>query len=338
MTSINAWAADRAGDLLRLRSFDTGPLGDEELEIVVEYCGLCHSDLSMLRNEWGMTQYPFVPGHEVIGAVAVLGPKAKGLILGQRVGLGWASQSCMHCRACMSGDHQLCASMVPTIVNRHGGFADRVRCHWSWAIPLPDGIDAASAGPLFCGGITVFKPFLTYDIKPVHRVGVVGVGGLGHLALKFAAAWGCEVTAFTSTAAKADDARSFGAHHVISSCDSAMLTRMAGELDLLLVTVNAPLDWSTLVSTLAPKGRMHLVGALVDPIPVNVFSLLTGQRAISGSSIGAPADIARMLDFAARHEIRPQVQSFPMSKINDAVTQLATGELRYRAVLHVEGR
>jgi alcohol/geraniol dehydrogenase (NADP+) len=337
MSSITGWAASAAGQPLKLATFDVGELGAEEVEVAVDYCGICHSDLSMINNEWGNARYPLIPGHEVVGRVTALGAQAKGLSVGQRVGIGWTAESCMHCRPCLSGDQNLCAQSVATIGGHHGGFADKLRAHWAWTIPLPEGIDLASAGPLLCGGITVLKPFLAYDIKPTARVGVVGIGGLGHMAVKFAAAWGCEVTAFTSTAAKADEARSFGAHNVVASRDSAAIKAIAGSLDLLLVTVNVPMDWNALLNTLAPKGRMHVVGAVLEPIPVPAFALIVGQREVSGSPTGSPVDIARMLDFAARHDIRPQVEMFPMSQVNEALQHLADGKARYRIVLQAGG-
>ncbi|MBQ4855259.1 NAD(P)-dependent alcohol dehydrogenase [Rhodanobacter sp. B2A1Ga4] len=333
MSSITGWAASAAGQALKLATFDVGELGAEEVEVAVDYCGICHSDLSMIHNEWGGSRYPFIPGHEVVGRVVALGAQAKGLSIGQRVGIGWTAESCMHCRQCLSGDQNLCAQSVATIGGHHGGFADKLRAHWAWTIPLPEGLDLASAGPLLCGGITVLKPFLAYDIKPTARVGVVGIGGLGHMAVKFAAAWGCEVTAFTSTLAKADEARGFGAHHVVASRDSAAIKAIAGSLDLLLITVNVAMDWNALLGTLAPKGRMHVVGAVLEPIPVPAFSLIGKQREVSGSPTGSPVDIARMLDFAARHDIRPQVEMFPMAKVNDALAHLEAGKARYRIVL-----
>ncbi|HEY5802667.1 MAG TPA: NAD(P)-dependent alcohol dehydrogenase [Lysobacter sp.] len=333
MSTIKAWASPAPGQPLALQDLDLGPLGAEEVEVDVEYCGICHSDLSMLANEWGMTRYPLVPGHEAIGRISALGPHAKGLQVGQRVGVGWTAETCMHCRECLSGAQNLCSTIQATIGGHHGAFAQKVRAHWAWAIPVPEGLDVASAGPLLCGGITVFKPFLAYDIKPTARVGVVGIGGLGHMAIKFAAAWGCDVTAFTSTAAKADEARSFGAHHVVASRDSSAIAAIAGSLDLLLVTVNVPMDWDAMVGTLAPKGRMHVVGAVLEPIPVAAFSLIMKQREISGSPTGSPTDIATLLDFAARHDIRPQVEMFPMNQVNEALKHLLDGKARYRIVL-----
>lgn len=336
MTTIRGWAAQKAKGPLAPYEFDPGPLGPEEVEVAVEYCGICHSDLSVLNNEWGISKYPFVPGHEAVGRIVALGAQARGLTVGQRVGVGWTADSCMHCPECLAGDHNLCVQAQPTMVGRPGAFAQRVRSHWIWAIPLPEKLDPASAGPLLCGGVTVFAPFVNFAIRPTDRVGVVGIGGLGHMAVKFAAAWGCEVTAFTSSESKYDEARGFGAHHVVSSRDSEAVRKLAGSFDLLLVTVNVPLDWPAMIAAVAPKGRMHVVGVVLEPIPVPAFDLIMARRSISGSPTGAPATIATMFDFAARHAIAPQVEHFPMSQVNDAMARLAAGKARYRIVLDAD--
>ncbi len=333
--TIKAWAANAANKPLVPFEYDPGELGADDVEIDVETCGICHSDLSMMNNEWGMTAYPLVPGHEVIGRVSALGSNAKGLKIGQRVGVGWASSSCMHCQPCLGGDQNLCATHSGTIVGRHGGFANKVRAQWPWAIPIPDGIAAKDAGPLLCGGVTVFTPFRVFGIKPTDRVGVVGIGGLGHMALKFARAWGCEVTAFSSTEAKAAEARAFGAHNVVNTRNDDDLKRVAGTLDLLLVTVNVPLNWPAMIGTLRPKGRLHVVGAVLEPIPVAAFPIIMGQNSISGSPNGSPVTSAQMLDFCARHNIAPQTEHFPISQVNDAIQHLLDGKARYRVVLDI---
>lgn len=336
MSKITAWAAQGPGGRLERHEYEAGALPPEEVEIAVEHCGICHSDLSMLNNEWGITAYPFVPGHEAIGRVAALGDRVRGLQIGQRVGLGWTASSCMHCRQCLSGDQHLCPSAQGTIVGRAGAFADRVRAHWAWVMPIPEALDTGSAGPLLCGGITVFAPLLVYDVKPTQRVGVVGIGGLGHMGLMFANAWGCEVTAFTSSPSKHEEARALGAHHVISSRDPAAMRSIAGTLDLILDTVNVALDWDAVMATLAPKGRLHVVGAVLEPIPVPAMTLIMGQRSVSGSPTGSRSAIDAMLDFAARHGLAPQVEHFPMSEVNEAMARLASGKARYRVVLDAE--
>jgi uncharacterized zinc-type alcohol dehydrogenase-like protein len=303
------------------------------VEIAVDYCGICHSDLSMLQNHWGMTQFPLVPGHEISGRVVAVGPDAKKVKVGDRVGVGWFSGSCMSCHDCLSGDHNLCAGHEGVIVGRHGGFADRVRAHWAWAVPIPEGVDPAKAGPLFCGGITVFNPIVQCGVQPTDRVGVVGVGGLGHLAIQFLNKWGCEVFAFTSSEDKKAELLKMGAHHVVNSKDPEQLKPLARSLDFIMVTANVPLDWNAYIDTLSPRGRLHFVGAVLEPLNIGVFPLLLGQRSVSASPLGSPATTAQMLDFCARHAISPITESFPMSKVNDALARLESGKARYRIVL-----
>jgi uncharacterized zinc-type alcohol dehydrogenase-like protein len=332
-SAIKAYAADKASGELKPFEYDPAPLGPNDVEINIEYCGICHSDLSMLDNEWGMTAYPLVPGHEVVGKVSALGENVTHLKEGQTVGLGWFSSSCMHCEHCNSGDHNLCQLNESTIVARHGGFADRVRCHSQWAVPIPDGVDVIGAGPLFCGGITVFNPIREFDVKPTDRVAVVGIGGLGHLALQFLNKWGCEVTAFTSSDAKAEEARRFGAHHIVNSRDDGDIEKAAGSFDMVMVTANVPLNWGLYINSLRPRGRLHFVGAVLEPVPVAAFSLISGQKQVSGSPLGSPARMAEMLEFCKRHHIKPQSQLYPMSRVNDALAQLRAGNARYRIVL-----
>lgn len=336
MTRIRAWAARAPRGPLQRFDFDPGPLGTEDVEIAVEYCGICHSDLSMLDNEWDMTNYPFVPGHEAVGRVIAIGEDVKDLKIGQRVGVGWNASSCAQCRTCLSGNQHLCPSVQGTIVGRHGAFAERLRVNWLWAVPLPAGIEASSAGPLLCGGVTVFYPLLLTGLKPTARVGVVGIGGLGHMALQFLNAWGCEVVAFTSSASKRDEALALGAHRVVSSTDANAMQKLQGSLDLILYTVNVSLDWDAYLATLAPKGRLHIVGAVLDPIPVKAMQLISFEQSISGSPTGPRHAIDTMLEFAARHDIAPRVEHFPMSQVNEALQRLREGKPHYRIVLDAD--
>lgn len=333
---IRSYAAfEPKGDLKR-HDYDPGPLPADEVEIAVESCGLCHSDLSLIDDDWGRTQYPLVPGHEIVGRVAGIGSAVTHLKPGQLVGVGWFAHSCLTCRHCMSGDHNMCgeaSGVASSSAGRMGGFADRVRAQAAWAVPLPEGVDAAKAGPLFCGGITVFNPLIQYGISPTSRVGVIGIGGLGHLALKFLKAWGCEVTAFTSSDSKADEARGFGAHRIVNSRDKDALKAEAGRYDLVLSTVNVPLKWSAYLTALAPRGRLHMVGAVLEPMEINAFALIGQQKNVSGTAVGAPATIATMLDFCARHDITPQTEHMKMSQVNDAIAHLKAGKARYRIVL-----
>lgn len=333
MTTVNAFAATSAKAVLKPFQYTLGPIGHSQVDVKVISCGICHSDVSMLDNEWGMTAFPFVGGHEIVGTVAAIGPGVKNLKVGQNVGIGWFTGSCMTCRTCMGGDHNLCASGEGTIVGRHGGFGDIVRSSAEWVLPLPDALDVKTAGPLLCGGITVFNPIVQMNVQPTDRVGVIGIGGLGHLAIKFLRAWGCEVTAFTSSPDKSAEAKILGAHDTVNSRDEAVLNKVAGRYDFVISTVNVPLQWGAYINALAPKGRLHIVGAVLEPIPVPAFPMILAQRSISGSPVGSPATLGKMLDFAARHAIEPMVEMYPMAKINNALDRLRSGKARYRVVL-----
>ena len=330
---INAYAAPAAGAALEEFQYDPGELGEKDVEIAVEYCGICHSDLSIVNNEWGMTAYPAVPGHEVVGKIAQVGSKVTSLSVGDTVGLGWHAAYCDECNFCHSGDHNLCGSAQPTIVGHYGGFADKARAAANSVVALPEGVNPATAGPLFCGGITVFNPLVQFDVQPTDKVAVVGIGGLGHLAIQFLNAWGCDVTAFTSSEAKVAEALEMGAHHTLNSRDPDALKAAAGQFDLIISTVNVKLDWNAYINCLKPKGRLHFVGATLEPLDIQAFSLIGGQRSISGSPVGSPATIADMLEFAARHQIEPIVETFPMSQVNEAMAHLESGKARYRIIL-----
>ncbi|WP_299009609.1 NAD(P)-dependent alcohol dehydrogenase [uncultured Shewanella sp.] len=330
---INAFAAQFAKDELSPFSYDPGPLGANDVEIKVDYCGLCYSDISMIDNAWGMSQYPLVPGHEVIGKVHAKGDLVTHLALGDCVGLGWHAGYCMTCEYCLSGKHNLCALVQGTIVDHHGGFADRVRASAHSVVKLPENLQPASAGPLFCGGITVFTPLIEFNIQPTAKVAVIGIGGLGHLALQFLHAWGCEITAFTTHADKQQQALDFGAHKVISCADDNTLSKLQGQFDLILSTVNAKLNWQAYLATLKPEGRLHFVGMGLDSVSFTLPQLIPWQRMISGSPVGSPNNIRKMLDFAQQHQIEAKVEYYPFSQINEAIRKLRKGEARYRLVL-----
>ena len=216
---------------------------------------------------------------------------------------------------------------------RHGGFADKVRAQAASVVRLPDGIASELAGPLFCGGVTVFNPLLQYDIPPTARVGVIGIGGLGHMALQFLNAWGCEVTAFTSSDSKHAEALKLGAHRTLDSRDKEALKDASGHFDLIISTVNVALNWGAYMRTLRPKGRLHFVGAVLEPLKINVMALMQKQNQVSSSPVGSPATIARMLEFAERHNVGPEVEVFDMADVNKAIDRLEHGSPRYRVVL-----
>lgn len=330
---VSALAANGPNQKLESFSYDMGELGTEQVDVKVLNCGICHSDLSMINNDWGMTTYPIVPGHEIIGEVIATGTAVKNVKVGDKVGVGWFSGSCMSCHECMDGSHHLCASAEFTIGGRHGGFADYVRSHWAWTIPLPEGIDLDKAGPLLCGGITVFNPILVAGVKATDKVGVIGIGGLGHMALKFLNKWGCEVIAFSSNPSKKEAILEMGATKVVDSTNPEELANIAGTLNFILNTTNVTLDWNSYLVALAPKGKFHNVGAVLEPLAIPAFTLLTGQKSVTGSPLGSPALTRTMLEFCVRHDIYPITEEFKMTEVNQALAHLESGKARFRIVL-----
>ena len=330
---VEAWAAKAANQSLEPFSYDLPDPGTDEIQVKVSHCGLCHSDLSMLENAWQFTTFPLVPGHEVIGQITKVGNHIQHLKVGQTVGIGWTASSCNTCDVCVQGDQNLCNHGRGTIIGRHGGFASHINAQAIWALPIPEGVRPEVAGPLLCGGSTVFNPFLQFGIKPTDRVAVVGVGGLGHMALQFANKWGCEVTAFTSNPDKKSELHKLGAHHVVSSRESKSWAPLVNKFDFILVTANVSLDWAGLIKTLGPRGHLNFVGVVLDPVAFAVFDLLANQRQISASPSGAPGVMRTMLEFCGRHKIEPMCQPFKMSQVNAAVTHLKEGKARYRVVL-----
>jgi uncharacterized zinc-type alcohol dehydrogenase-like protein len=334
---IHAYAAMQAGAALEPYQFDAGELQPHQVELKVEYCGLCHSDVSVINNEWNSSIYPVVAGHEIIGTITQLGSEAKGLTVGQRVGLGWTAESCQACDPCVSGQQVLCTGgSTATIVGHAGGFADKVRAGWQWIIPLPENLDPESAGPLLCGGITVFDPLLQHQIQATHHVGVIGIGGLGHMAIKLLKAWGCEITAFTSSLDKSDELKAMGADHIVNSRDTDAIKAQYGKFDLLLSTVNVTLNWASFIQTLAPHGTLHMLGLVLEPLKINTGSLIGGSKSVTGSPTGSPAALRQLLKFAARKNIAPQIEVFPMSQLNQALLHLHSGKARYRIVLKAD--
>ncbi len=313
--------------------YDPGQLGLQEVEIGISHCGICHSDIHLISNDWGISQYPFIPGHEIIGTVTAIGSAVRSLKVGQRVGLGWQSNSCGRCEWCTRGMENLCPESEGTCVHRHGGYADRVRANARFVIPIPDALPSEQAAPLLCGGITVYNPLRAHGINPSSRVGVVGIGGLGHIAIQFARVFGAEVTAFSTSAAKENEARALGAHSFVNTRETKALREAAGSLDFILTTINADQDWSIYIQALRPTGTLCFVGVPPSPIALHAFPLISGIRSITGSPIGSPYQLREMLDVAARHGVKAQTECFPMAKANDAIEKVKKNKVRYRAVL-----
>jgi uncharacterized zinc-type alcohol dehydrogenase-like protein len=334
MAVIQAQAALTKGGALENFSYEPEELGPNDIEIEISHCGLCHSDIHLIDDSWSRSKYPQVPGHEIVGTVGALGSAVKHLELGQRVGVGWQRSACLECDLCLGGEENLCARQQATCMGHHGGLANRIRIDGRFAFALPPDLDSAAAAPLLCGGVTVYAPMRRYGIGATSSVAVIGIGGLGHMAIRMLRALGAEVTAFSTSPDKKPEALAMGAHDFASSTDAREIRKHFGRFDLILSTVAARLDWTTYLQTLKANGTLCLLGippGMILQFPPSL--LITGQRSITGSDIGGRAVIREMLRFVTRHGVVPQIQRMPMVEANAAVTRLRQNQVRYRLVL-----
>ncbi len=318
---FHAYAAHEAK--ARLKPFDYRPkrLREHDVEIAVTHCGICHSDVHLVDGDWG-DWFPLVPGHEIVGTVVA----GHGFAVGERVGVGWQRGSCGTCEYCRAGEEVQCALHEATCQGNYGGFADRIRVDARFAARIPDALASDGAAPLLCGGVTVYTPLRKFAAAGT-RVGVIGIGGLGHLALQFARALGCEVTAFSRRPAKEREARAFGADHFATG------RPRKGSLDLILNTAHAAPDMEAYLAALRPKGVFCQLGASPEPLSVPAFALISEALTVTGSAIGSPAVIREMLDVAARHGVAARTEVVPMREANAALDRTRRNLARYRMVL-----
>jgi uncharacterized zinc-type alcohol dehydrogenase-like protein len=335
MALIRGFAAHAAGAELVSLKYDPGVLEADEVEIKISHCGICHSDIHLINNDWNISKFPFIPGHEIIGTITAVGDNVKLLKAGQRVGVGWQSDSCGVCEWCLQGRQNLCAESQGVCVGRNGGYADSIHVKAAFAIPIPEALESESAAPLLCGGITVYSPIRSHGINPTSRVGIIGIGGLGHLAVQFARVFGAEVTAFSTSAAKEEEALALGAHSFVNTRETKALKQLAGSFDFILSTINADQDLGAYIAALRPTGTFCYVGVPPNPASLAVFPLIAGVKSITGSPIGSPREIAEMLDVAARHKVKAKTERFALAKVNDAIAKVKKNAVRYRAVLSV---
>lgn len=329
---ISAWQVEKPSHKLKRCELDIRIPEANEVLLEVEYCGLCKSDISMIDNNWWKSSYPFSPGHEIIGKITAVGSNVSSKLIGQRRGLGWISGSCGHCSFCWGGEANLCDSLEETIIGRSGGLATHVLAQQDWTILIPDDMESASACPLLCAGSTVFSPFVQHNISPLSHIAVVGIGGLGHVALQIANAWGCEVTAFTSTPNKIKDALGFGAHNAHLLQD---IKNFKSSFDLIINTSEITLGSLNILDALAKKGIMHQLGVTLEPLPLRTYELINRSTSVSGSSTSDPTITGRMLEFCSRHKVTPKVEVLPISQVNIAIDRLRKGDVRYRFVLEM---
>ncbi len=328
---IQAMAALNAREELKPWTFDTSSLSADECIVKVEACGICHSDLHMIDNDWRIAKYPLVPGHEIVGEVIETGSGVKHLKPGQRVGVGWQRSACLVCEDCMSGNENLCSENHGVITHGHGGFADHVVIDSRFCFAIPEGMKSIETAPLLCGGITVYSALIYAGMTHGKRIGVIGVGGLGHMAIQFASKLGNHVTAFTTSDDKAAEAARLGAQDAILT--RGKKPRASKPFDIIISTIPYAQDWSQYVNMLGSDGTLTFVGVPAENLNIPVGLLLGKRRRIMASPIGGRAMIQKMLELSGDRGIEAIAQSFPMNRVNEALAAVRENRVRYRAVL-----
>ncbi|HVW74520.1 MAG TPA: NAD(P)-dependent alcohol dehydrogenase [Rhizomicrobium sp.] len=336
------YAAHSAGDALKPFHFDRRDLRPNDVAMEVLYCGICHSDLHMARNDWGMSAYPLVPGHEVVGRVAAIGKDVTKFKVGDAVAVGCMVDSCQHCDQCLKGEEMFCREGMTltysspdriTGESTKGGYSKHLVARQEFVLRMPDGLDLSRAAPLLCAGITTYSPLRTWNVGPGSRVGVIGLGGLGHMAVKLAAGMGAKVTVLSRTSGKEADAKALGADGYLISGDRTAMEKAANTFDLIIDTVPVKHDVMPYMPLLDIDGTLVIVGQLGPMEQLDSLPLLFGRRRISGSPIGGIAETQEMLDFCGRRGILPDCEMIRIEDINTAFARLEKADVRYRFVI-----
>jgi uncharacterized zinc-type alcohol dehydrogenase-like protein len=332
ISSVLGYATMAVGEPLKPFIYNPPEMGVNDVRVTVTHCGLCHTDIQAVDDYYGITTYPFVPGHEIVGYVSHVGEAVSSLKIGDRVGIGWQGRSCMQCEWCLKGEEQLCMDIVDSGTwVPYGGFSSSVVVDHRFAYPLPEAMPSEVAAVLMCAGITVFSPLRSYSTQPALKIAIIGCGGLGHLAIQFAHALNYEVTVISSCSDKKEQALGLGADHFILSSDLARLRQHSFSYDLLLCTATGRLPWEALLETLKKEGRIVLVG--FPDLSMNPTDLVAHNLSITGSFLGNRATMREMLSFAQEHRITPMVEIMPMSQVNAAMKLVKENKVRYRIVL-----
>lgn len=345
MTATKAYGASAPDSGVNPLTIDRRTLRDEDVAIDIAYCGVCHSDLHAARNDWGRTIYPFVPGHEIAGTVSAVGAGVTRFKVGDRVAVGTTVDSCRKCDACADGEENYCREGATGTYNgkdridgsqTYGGYSKAIVVAEPYVLRVPDGLDLAKAAPLLCAGITTYSPLRNWNVGPGTKVGVIGLGGLGHMGVKFAKALGAEVTMITTSPEKGEDARKLGADHVLVSTDKAAMRAAGRSFDFLLDTVPVKHDVTPYLFLLDRKGTLCIVGMIEMMEPFHSGLLLQGQKAVSGSGVGGIAQTQEMLDLCAEKGIGAEIEVIRMDQINHAFERMEKADVRYRFVIDME--
>jgi uncharacterized zinc-type alcohol dehydrogenase-like protein len=317
--------------------FSLPELGEQDVSVEISHCGVCYTDVHGIENHYGISTFPFVPGHEIVGTITEVGSSVPSLRVGERVGIGWQGRSCMQCAWCLRGDEHLCQDIENCGTWKpYGGFSTAIVVDGRFAYRIPEAIPSETAAVLMCAGISVYAPLRKYGVDSCERVAVVGIGGLGHVAIQFAHAMGFHVTAISSSPGKREEARRFGADDFLLTEDPSALKQAVASFDLLLYTSHAKGDWTDLVNSLRTQGRMVVLGFPKGPVSFDPMELVVLQMSITGSLIGNRATMWEMLTFAQEHRITPMIELMPMSQVNEALQRIKENKARYRIVLECE--
>jgi uncharacterized zinc-type alcohol dehydrogenase-like protein len=346
MPQTSAFGAPAADQPLASLAIERREAGPRDISIEILYCGVCHSDLHTVRGEWGQKEWPIVPGHEIVGRISAVGDEVEGFAVGDLAGVGCMVDSCRTCASCAEGLEQYCES-VPTFTYggveketgrmTHGGYSRAIVVDQDFVLHISPDVDLAATAPLLCAGITTYSPLRHRQVGPDSKVGVVGLGGLGHMAVKIATAMGAEVTLFTTSPGKADDARALGATQIVISTDADQMRAARGTLDFIIDTVAASHDVDPYVGALRRDGSLVLVGVPPTPHPAPaVVGLIAARRSIGGSNIGGIAETQEMLDFCAEHDVTADVEMISMEGIDDAYERMLAGDVKFRFVIDME--
>jgi len=344
MNKTKAYAAQSASQPLAPFELNRRDPRENDVQIEIQFCGVCHSDIHQARNEWGGSTFPMVPGHEIVGVVKSVGSQVKKFKLGDRVGVGCFVDSCRVCTSCMEGLEQYCTDgMIGTYNSTendgsptYGGYSSQIVVDAKYVLHIPESIPMDAAAPLLCAGITTYSPLMHWKAGPGKKVAVIGLGGLGHMAVKIAHAMGAEVTVLSQSLKKESDGKRLGADHFFATSDPSTFTKLAGTFDLILNSVSASVDVNAYLNLLKRDGSMVLLGVPDKPAEVGAFGLIGGRRSLAGSLIGGIKETQEMLDFCAKHGIASDIELIPIQKINEAYERMIKGDVRYRFVIDLK--
>ncbi|MGW4598365.1 NAD(P)-dependent alcohol dehydrogenase [Streptomyces sp. NPDC004457] len=341
MTTVAAYAAPAAKAPLERTTIERRAVGEHDVLIDIKFAGICHSDIHQAREGWGEAIFPMVPGHEIAGVVAEVGPGVTKFQVGDRVGVGCMVDSCRECENCLQGEEQYCLNGIVGTYNAvgkdgeptYGGYSEKIVVDENYVLRIPDGLSLDVAAPLLCAGITTYSPLSHWNAGPGKKVAIVGLGGLGHMAVKIAHAMGAEVTVLSQSLRKKDDGLKLGADHYHATSDPKTFEELAGTFDLIVSTVSAPMDFGALLSLLKTDGALVNVGAPEEPIALNLFSVIGGRKTLAGSMIGGIRETQEMLDFCAEHGIGAEIELISAAEVNEAYERVLASDVRYRFVI-----